>query len=172
MSLTVYTEPTQSATLTGPLVIGKDPQTGDAGALNVSGSLAASGALNASGGLSITGGLQYDQISGGVPATTVSQAPANGSAITMTGSGRIIQVSASQSAGVSQSLTPTASSLTGTSNFANGAEVLVVNVGASSFVVPSGSGGPANTAVTISGGAAARFVYIAALQAWVLQNAK
>src|SRR6266699_1246990 len=103
MSMTVYTEPTQSMQITGPLTLIKDPQTGDAAALSVSGTLTASGTIAASGGVSITGGLQYDQVSGAVPAATVTQAPANGSAITMTGSGRIILVSGSASAGVSQS---------------------------------------------------------------------
>src|SRR6266702_4162993 len=142
MSMTVFTEPTQSMQITGPLTLISDPQTKDIGFLT------------------------FDGIAGNVPASTVTQAPANGSAITMTGSGRIILVSGSASAGVSQSLAPTSSALTGTSNFTNGLEVTLVNVGASSFVIPSASGGPGNAATTISGGASARFIYIASLQVW------
>ena len=123
-------------------------------------------------GMQITSGLQYDTIIGGpATATTISQLlSAASSTITMTGSGRVIFLNptATESTCI---LTPTGSSSATSPSFTNGMEVLLVNLhpsSASTITIPTGSAGPNNgSVITISGGNAARLIYVSALQSWI-----
>lgn len=133
------------------------------------GKITASASLVAGGAVNIKGGLTYDQISGPLPATSVTQSVpiAAGSAITMTGSGRIIRVSCSALT-TTTALTPTASSLTGSNGFVDGVEVTLYNVAVtgSNISISAGAGAP----FVLIGQNMATFIYDAANQIWIHRN--
>jgi len=172
MGLIAYTSPSQSQTMTGPLVMVADPETA------ATGSITASGSLQVQSGFSVTSGIKYDSVLGGMPANTSSaniqifgtSAASLNSSLTMTGSGRVIYVSQSNTSTTTWGITPTASAST-SGLFQDGAEVTIVNISASgtSFVLPSNSMGSvtAGASVTISAFQAVRFLYSAALQSWI-----
>ena len=160
-------------TLTGN-VVQASPNASEQVTTNVptmTGSLTSLGPLTASSGITIIGGLNPDFIVGGpAPLSTTSQLlSAASSTITMTGSGRVIFLNptATESTCI---LTPTNSAAATASTFTNGMEVTLVNLNASSastITIPSSSAGINGIAITISGGDAARLMYVAALQTWV-----
>ena len=158
MAITTYTSPSQSQTMTGPLVTGADPETAALGGITVN-----------NGGVSLTGGLQYDTVYG-LPATSISQTlSGTTSTITMTGSGRVIFINPTATLSTCI-LTPTASTNATTTTFTNGTEVTLINMNgtaASTLTIPAGSAGSGTPAVTISGTAAARFIYSSQLAAWL-----
>lgn len=157
MALQTYTSPSQSASLTGPLVISADPETA------------------ALGNLSVNGMSNLGIISGGTTPTASSQSASSANTpITMTsgitaGGPSIIYVQASGTSTASILLTPTSSAST-SGFFQDGAEVTIVNscTSGSRLAIPSGNAGSYNTAsLTISEGRAVRFKYLAALQSWI-----
>lgn len=178
MPIDAFTYP-DLTNIVGSMTVVNDPR-GNNGNVNIQGTLTASGSASFGGitgtfasGVSLSGGLQYDEISGSIPATTSTQALASGGTITLTGSGRILRISCSDTSESTLKVTPTASSLTGTSNFANGVEVTVVNVSASgtNAVIPSASLGAGGFSAncTISAGCAVRLMYVADI-GWVHLN--
>jgi hypothetical protein len=184
-----------SVRVQGPLNIIPDPQ-GGLPNVNISGTLVVTGTASyasgvtissasvgtivglttISGPMTISGGYNYDVVTGGLPpATASSQSLSTGSSINMTsgvsvGGAHVIYVSANSSA-ATVALTPTSSANT-SGVYQNGLEVTVINLAAtgSTVVIPSVSAGAsAPFAVTISGGQAKKFIYIAALQSWIPQ---
>ena len=123
----------------------------------------------------IIGALAADYINAGpvggpaLASTTSQLLSAASSTITMTGSGRVIFLNptATESTCI---LTPTSSAAATAATFTNGMEITLVNLNASSastITIPSSSAGINGIAITISGGDAARLMYVAALQTWV-----
>ncbi len=115
------------------------------------------------------GQLQYDFITMNLPATGTTQSVpvASGIGITMTGSGRIIRVSCSALT-TTTAVTPTATSLTGTSGFQDGMEVTLYNVAAtgSNISISGGIGTP----YVLIGQNMATFVYDAGNAVWIHKN--
>ena len=136
MGFDALTQP-DSFSITGPVTISNDPNSGAVGNLNL-----------------VQGNIQ------GMPAT-VQTISATSGVITMTGQGRLARVIvASNGTGISATLTPSA-----TASVSNGAEVTVINenpVSGSSVIVHGGVTGD----VTILGAAAKRFIYDAANTIW------
>jgi hypothetical protein len=138
----------------------------------VGGNLTVSGSLGALSGASITGGLQFDEVVGGpATATTISQLlSAASSTITMTGSGRVIFLNPTATQ-ATVLLTPTSSAAATAATFTNGTEILLVNLhpsSATTITIPTSSAGPNNgSVITISGGNAAKLIYVSALQSWI-----
>ena len=130
--------------ITGPVTISNDPNSGAVGNLNIS-----------SGNISMTGGNMV-----GMP-TAVQTISATSGLITMTAQGRIARVIVtSNGTGISATLTPSA-----TGSVTNGQEVTVINenpVSGSSIIVHGGVTGD----VTILGAASKKFIYDAALTIW------
>ena len=133
-----------SFSITGPITISNDPNSGAVGNLNIS-----------SGNISMTGGNMV-----GMPAT-VQTISATSGLITMTAQGRVARVIVtSNGTGISATLTPSA-----TGSVTNGQEVTVINenpVSGSSIIVHGGVTGD----ITILGAAAKKFIYDAALTIW------
>ena len=154
MTLIANTSPVNTATFTGNVTIVADPETRDAGVLN------------------------YGAFSGGNPLNTSSaniqifgtSAASMNSSLTMTGSGRVIYVSQTNTSTTLWAITPTASAST-SGSFQDGAEVTVINFSPSgtSFVLSSAGMGSITQGanVTISAGQGQKFLYNAPLQAWV-----
>ena len=143
MPIDSFSQP-DNFSITGPITISNDPNSGAVGNLNIS-----------SGNISMTGGNMV-----GMPAT-VQTISATSGLITMTAQGRIARVIVtSNGTGISATLTPSA-----TASVTNGQEVTVINenpVSGSSIIVHGGVTGD----VTILGAAAKKFVYDAALTIW------
>lgn len=139
MPFDAFTQP-DNFSVTGPVTISNDPNSGAAGALNL---------VNAT----VTG----------LPANAAVQTiSATSGLITMTGQGSKTRVIVtSNGTGISATLTPSA-----TASVSNGAEITVINenpVSGSSIIVHGGVTGD----VTILGAAARKFIYDAALTIWV-----
>lgn len=155
MSLIAFTSPNNVATFTGNVTVVADPETRDAGLLN------------------------YGAFSGGNPLNTSSaniqifgtSAASMNSSLTMTGSGRVIYVSQTNTSTTLWAINPTASAST-SGSFQDGTEVTVINISPSgtSFLLSSAGMGSVTQGanVTISAGQGARFLYSAALQSWIL----
>lgn len=151
MSLTVFTAPSQSATLTGPLFIQTDPQTGQGGFLQ--------GAL-AAGGTTPTASSQSAS-SANTPITMTSGIVAGGP--------NIIYVQPSGTSSASILLTPTSSAST-SGIFQDGVEITLVCTAASAsgVAIPSNNFGSFNVlSLSLNAGRAVRLKYIAALQTWI-----
>lgn len=165
MPIDVLTTP-DSTRIQGAVTIINDPN-GNNGTLTVA------GLTTVSSGLLVTSGLFYDMLIGGLPAATTNSQQISGtnSTITMTSQGRIIflgPVGATNSVCV---LSPTGSASATNISFTNGMDVVLVNVNptlSNVITIPSGSTGVTpGPAVAISGGQAARFIWVSALSSWV-----
>ena len=143
MPIDSFSQP-DNFSITGPVTISNDPNSGAVGNLNIS-----------SGNISMTGGNMV-----GMPAT-VQTISATSGLITMTAQGRVARVIVtSNGTGISATLTPSA-----TGSVTNGQEVTVINenpVSGSSIIVHGGVTGD----ITILGAAAKKFIYDAALTIW------
>lgn len=143
MPIDAFSQP-DNFSITGPVTISNDPNSGAVGNLNIS-----------SGNISMTSGNMV-----GMP-TAIQTISATSGLITMTAQGRIARVvTASNGTGISATLTPSA-----TASVSNGAEVTVINenpVSGSSIIVHGGVTGD----ITILGSAAKKFIYDAALTIW------
>ena len=153
-----------TVTVTGSTVLGSS--------LVVSGTESVTGSLLAGSDMKISGQLLSPMPQGsasnnvqllGTSSAGVSQT------ITMTGSGRIIPVSFTNTSTISIGLTPTLST-----SVSDGAEITILNISPSgtNLVVPSSLQGSISGAaiVTVSAMQGARFVYSALLQSWLRAN--
>lgn len=121
----------------------------------------------------INGGIHYPTLVSDMPfpATTNTQVMNSSTTLNLTSGlvGHTLFVSCSTTA-TATAVTPTSSSST-SGVFLDGIEITVVNISAapsSTLLIPStGLGVLATAPVTISGGASARFMYIANLQTWI-----
>ena len=143
MPIDSFSQP-DNFSITGPVTISNDPNSGAVGNLNIS-----------SGNISMTGGNMV-----GMP-TAIQTISATSGLITMTAQGRVARVIVtSNGTGISATLTPSA-----TGSVTNGQEVTVINenpVSGSSIIVHGGVTGD----ITILGAAAKKFIYDAALTIW------
>lgn len=173
--------------LTPDLAIGVDPGFSGPNLTVPSGTISVgSGLTIGGGGITVIGGannlgpgsLAFGAFSGGNPPGTQSaqiqifgtSAASMNSSLTMTGSGRVIYVSQTNTSTTLWAITPTASAST-SGTFQDGAEVTVINFSPSgtSFVLSSAGMGSITQGanVTISAGQGQKFLYNAPLQAWV-----
>ena len=169
------------------LIIGVDPGFSGPNLSVPSGTASiGSGMTIAAGGITVIGGtnnlgpgsLAFGAFSGGNPAGTASNqiqifgtsAASMNSSLTMTGSGRVIYVSQTNTSTTLWAINPTASAST-SGTFQDGTEVTVVNISPSgtSFVLSSAGMGSVTQGanVTVSAGQGQRFLYSAVLQSWI-----
>lgn len=158
----------------GSMSVVNDPA-GNAAAINNAGTLVQSGTVSFGSNMQLGSSAAFV---GGMPAgTATNQVQLLGTSsagisqtITMSGSGRVVPVSFTNTSTVSIGLTPTLSTSTG-GNFQDGAEITILNLSPSgtNLVIPSSLMGSISNAgiVTVSAMRATRFVYSALLQSWI-----
>ncbi len=169
----------------GSLTVVNDPS-GNSGNANIAGTTTVSGSLVAGSALQVAGSaLLNGDVKQGATAQFIATMP-TGSAtnqvqllgtssagisqtVTMTGSGRIVPISFTNTSTVSIGLIPTLST-----SVSDGAEVTILNISPSgtNLAIPSSLMGSISQAkvVTVSGMSGVRFVYSALLQTWLIND--
>ncbi len=169
----------------GSLTVVDDPN-GNSGNANIKGTHTVSGSLVAGSALQVAGSaLLNGDLKQGATAQFIATMPAGSATnqvqllgtssagisqtITMTGSGRIVPVSFTNTSTVSIGLTPTLST-----SVSDGAEVTILNISPSgtNLAIPSSLMGSISQAkvVTISGMSGQRLVYSGLLQTWLIAD--
>ncbi len=169
----------------GSLTVVDDPN-GNSGNANIKGTHTVSGSLIAGSALQVAGSaLLNGDVKQGATAQFIATMPAGSATnqvqllgtssagisqtVTLTGSGRIVPVSFTNTSTVSIGLTPTLST-----SVSDGTEVTILNISPSgtNLAIPSSLMGSISQAkvVTVSGMSGQRFVYSALLQTWLISD--
>ncbi len=169
----------------GSLTVVDDPN-GNSGNANIKGTHTVSGSLIAGSALQVAGSaLLNGDVKQGATAQFIATMPAGSATnqvqllgtssagisqtVTMTGSGRIVPVSFTNTSTVSIGLIPTLST-----SVSDGTEVTILNISPSgtNLAIPSSLMGSISQAkvVTVSGMSGQRFVYSALLQTWLISD--